>query len=70
MKLENVLARHLRVGELFDELSGVKGMSAEDLQAALDAFCKDAETVVRREWQRLRELPPARHDPARLAAHS
>jgi hypothetical protein len=56
MKLETVLARHLKAGDLFDELSAVKDMKAEELQGVLNSFCKDATRIITEEWERLSQL--------------
>ena len=40
--LDGALARHLPPGTLDDGLEGLKGMDADSVEKALDAFCADA----------------------------
>jgi hypothetical protein len=41
--LDCTLARYLKVGGLFDELSGIKDMTAAEIEKALDYFSKELE---------------------------
>jgi hypothetical protein len=52
--LERALARHLKVGDLFDELSGIKSMTDEEIEIALGSFLKDAATILRSALSTLR----------------
>jgi hypothetical protein len=56
LRLESILARHLKVGDLFvDELSGIKSMTDAEVETALQRFMANVSTVVRAELARLKQ---------------
>ena len=54
LNLNMLLARKLKIGDLFDELSGIKEMEEEELNTALKECFQDVESVVKSEWRLLK----------------
>jgi hypothetical protein len=54
--LDCVLARHLKVGDLFDQLSGIKAMTESELQQALDLFASDVRVILHGELWKLKNV--------------
>ena len=55
LNLNKILTRKLKLGNLFDELSGVRDMTEADIDTALNSFLKDVESVVKCEWSLLKK---------------
>ena len=56
LHLDSVLARHLKVGSLFDELSGIMDMTETEVKIALEMFSKDVYVIIQKELTKLRNL--------------
>jgi hypothetical protein len=55
LNLNMLLARRLKLGNLFDELSGIREMTETDVDNALGSFFKDVDSAVKSEWIRLKQ---------------
>ncbi len=55
LRLDYMLARHLKVGDLFDELAGLKSMTDAEVDASLKQFLEDVSKAVRAELANLKK---------------
>ena len=55
LNLSNLLASRLQVGDFLDELSGIRSMTEAELDAAIRVFCSDAASIIKQEWQSLKD---------------
>ena len=55
LRLESMLASRLKVGKLFDEMSGIRETSEENLDEILKLFFVDVNRVVKAAWKEVRE---------------
>jgi hypothetical protein len=56
LNLNVLLARRLKLGNLFDELSGIRDMTQEEMDTALSSFFKDVVSAVNLELTELKKL--------------
>ena len=68
MNLNMLLARRLRLGNIFDELSGIREMNDTEMEAALALFAKDVVSVVKSEWSLLKKTGSSRFGPSGVKA--
>jgi hypothetical protein len=66
LRLDCMLARHLPVGPLFDELAGIRAMTDSELHAACDCFFIEARSALVHRWSELRAAVGAS---ANVASH-
>jgi hypothetical protein len=54
LNLTGCLARRLKTGEIFDQLSGIRQMSTEELNVAVSLFAEDVGNMLKAECSKLR----------------
>ena len=67
LNLHGRLAQLLRVGEPFDELSGIKSMNEAELDLVVAKFCADAGQALKEAWRKLNESQSEVIEPLQVA---